>query len=153
MSQIPGPIEKRDILYGVKKLSATESKKLVGTLESAGWDSDALDFMGHSQDQEGMARLRKAAVEEGNAFLFFKVGRLLGETEAPQAELLRCAQNAEKLGKIRYAIKGYEKLGDQERVDALKAQIATDGDILAEAEQTVFIPENEDEFLEETEEK
>ncbi len=152
MSPIPGPIEKRDILYGVKKLSAGESKKLVGDLETEGWISDALDFMGHAHDHEGLKRLRSRAVEEGNSFLFFKISRLLGETEAPRTELAACASKAEALGKIRYAIKAYEKLGDESKVEALKATIATDGDIVAESEQTVFIPENEEEFLDSEEE-
>lgn len=153
MSQIPGPIEKRDILYGVKKLSTTESAKLVETLFHEGWLSDSADFMAYSKDLSGLEKIRSRAVEEGNSFLFLKVSRLLEEAEVPKDSLLACAINAEKSGKIRYAMKAYEKLGNVDKVEELRATIATDGDIIAEAEQSVFIPETEEEFLESAEEE
>lgn len=151
MSQLPGPIEKRDILYGVKKLSAADAVKLVDSLEKEGWISDATDFLGYSKNTAGLEKMRQIAVDEGNTFLFLKVSRMLNEAEPLKEALLKCAEKAQSLGKIRYAVKAYEKLGMTDKVEELKATIATDGDIIAEAEQTVFIPETEEEFLEDEE--
>lgn len=106
--------------------------------------------MAYSKDSQGLEKIRGLAVEEGNTFLFLKISRLLDEGEAKDS-LLTCALNAEKAGKIRYAMKAYEKLGNIDKVEELRATVATDGDIIAEAEQSVFIPETEDEFLESAE--
>jgi hypothetical protein len=97
-----------------------------------------------AKNEQALRKLREAATADGDTFLFFKTTRLLGESEPPSNELTRCSEIAESKGKLRYALKGFEKLGLTDKVESIRARIANDGDILAEAEQTVFIPENED---------
>ena len=149
MSEIPGPILKRDILFGVKKTTASELQTLAKTLESAEWLSDALDFFDRAKDESAVRAIRQKSVQEGNVFLFLKCSRLLADGDAGNADLLKCGENAESQGKFRYALKAYEKLELADRVETIRALVAQDGDMLAEA--TVFIPENEEEFLEDAE--
>ncbi len=148
MSQIPGPIEKRDILYGVKKPPVSELLGMAKLFESMGWLSDAADFFSQAASKSDLERMRSSAVKEGDAFLVQKTSRLMGEAEPPKDLFLECAKNAEALGKNRYALRAYEKLALVDEAERIRALIATDGDIVAEAqaERTVFIPESEDEF-------
>ena len=108
LSTIPGPIQKRDILYGVKKAPAEYLASLAKKFEDLGWHSDAADFLAHASDKAGLARLRAAAIEEGDTFLLFKIQRLLGEGEIPEDQLKKCALAAEQAGKIRHAIRAHE---------------------------------------------
>jgi hypothetical protein len=62
------------------------------------------------------------------------------------AQILECAQRAEALGKTRYAIMAYEKLGDTQKVESLRDSIAQDGDIIALREAETFIAVNQEEI-------
>ncbi len=148
MSQIPGPIEKRDILYGVKKPPVSELLGMAKLFESLGWLSDAADFFSQAAAKPDLSRMRDDAVKVGDAFLVQKTSRLMGEAEPPKDLFLECAKNAEALGKNRYALRVYDKLGLVDEAERIRALVATDGDIVAEAmaQSTVFIPESEDEF-------
>ena len=142
LSSIPDSIQKRDILYGVHKVSADEMRRIASTLETAGQYSDAVDFLTQAQDQTGLTRIQALAVNEGDVFLFLKCARSLGLGEGPEAQLLACTDKAESLGKTRYAIRGFEKLGRQADVTRLRDNVKVDGDIVIE--ETVFIPESEE---------
>lgn len=148
MKQLPDAIEKRDILHGRKKLSS-EQKQLIGlSLKDAGWTSDALDFL--TENKIEIEKIKHALIEEGNVFLLLKIFRILNEEN--QTELLQATANAEAQGKIRYALKGYEKLGRTEKYEALKASIADDGDMKTSL-NSVFIPKSEEEREEEVDEE
>ena len=152
MSELPTAIQKRDILYGVKKMSPEQLSGLGRSFESAGWLSDAADFYGQAKDEASLRKLRDLATKDGDVFLFLKVSRSINESEIPEAALLACSEKAEQLGKNRYALKGYERLGRTDKVEQIHALIANDGDILAAAESTVFIPDSESEVEESDEE-
>lgn len=150
MRKLPDAIAKRDLLY-VKKASVNEAV-LVDYAQSfveAGWFSDAADFANQAKNKEVLMALRQKSVAEGNSFLFLKLHRLIGDESLPTAELLRCAQRAEELGKFRYAIKAYERLENTAEAERVAALIATDGDRISEAESKVFIPTGQDEIAEE----
>ena len=66
-----------------------------------------------------------------------------------EADLRRCAETAESRQKVRYAIMGFEKLGDEAKVTALRALIQNDGDVIAQEEADVFIASNLEEIQEE----
>lgn len=147
MKQIPDAIEKRDILHGRKKLSS-QQKELIGlSLKDAGWTSDALDFL--TENKIELDKIKKTIIEEGNVFLLLKIFRILNEEN--QSELLQATANAEAQEKIRYALKGYEKLGRTEKYETLKASISEDGDMKTSL-NSVFIPKSEEEREEEVDE-
>ncbi|MEZ4814928.1 MAG: hypothetical protein R3A80_06960 [Bdellovibrionota bacterium] len=146
-TKFPDAISKRDILHGHKKMSDDQKKALGRGLVSEGWYSDAIDFLTTEPDE--LAKIKNAAIEEGNIFLLTKLFRVLGQEN--DDEVLRASMKAEELGKIRYAIKGYEKLGKTEKADSLKELIAADGDMKTELND-VFIPKSEEERLDDGEE-
>ena len=139
MKQIPDAIQKRDLLHGHKKMTDSQRSDLVTALRDAGWVSDAIDFQ--TNDAKKLADLKALAIEEGNVFLLGKILRILGDEN--QDDLLAAAVNAESLGKFRYAIKAYEKLGKTEKVEALRSELADDGDMKV-ALNSVFIPKSEE---------
>lgn len=147
MKKLPDAIAKRDLLFA-KKTPAVESELAAfgQALEESSWLSDAADFFSQSKDKAALQRLRQKSVAEGNSFLFLKAQRLLGDEDFPKAELLECARQAEKQGKIRYAIKAYERLEDNAEAARLSVLIAGDGDRISEAESKVFIPAGQDEI-------
>ena len=148
MAQLLGPIQKRDILYGVKRPQQAELSKLAQDFESEGWFSDALDFSQQAGDKDKIKKLKDLARDEGNTFLFLKSLRVLAESPDNNSDLKKCAEMAESLGKIRYAIMAYEKLGDLDRVENLKQKISNDLDIQSELQSRtqVFIPEHAEEL-------
>jgi hypothetical protein len=148
LSALPSPLQKRDILYGVKKTSPEELRRLAASLAVEGWLSDAVDFLAQAKHQAGLNELRTRASAEGDSFLFLKISRLMGEADAPIDLLRQCGENAEAAGKNRYALKAYEKIGFEVGIERIRALIANDGDIKAEAESTVFIPASEDDLEE-----
>lgn len=147
LRDLPNAIAKRDLLFGAKKATPEEWKAMATAFEQADWLSDAADFSNQSQNNETLKKIRSLAQDEGNSFLFMKASRFLGEEDT--VGLLACAQKAESLGKIRYALKAYEKLERKEDYDRVKSLVAQDGDIQAEEESKVFIPPSEDEITEE----
>ena len=144
MSQIPGPIQKRDILFGVKKASPSQLSEIASELETLGWISDAADFYKRAESTEALEKLKQAAILEGNTFLLTKICRFLGSTDSMQGFLRECARNAEGQQKFRYALKAYELLEDVDNSERIRALISTDADIVAEAQTSVFIPQSED---------
>ena len=143
-SKFPDAIAKRDILHGHKKISTTQKLNMGSDFEAEGWLSDAIDFL--TSEPKDLEKIKLAAIEEGNVFLLTKIFRSLGKEN--EDELLRAAEKAEQLGKTRYAIKAYEKLGKEEKVQSLKNLIAEDGDMKT-ALNDVFIPKTEEEREEE----
>lgn len=141
-ANFPDAITKRDILHGYKKMSDSQKKTLGLSLQEAEWYSDAIDFL--TVNPAELDKIKAAAIAEGNTFLLMKIFRVTGQDS--HDELLRTSMKAEELGKTRYAIKGYEKLGKSEKVDALKSSIAEDGDMKT-ALNDVFIPKTEEERI------
>lgn len=149
MSDLLDAIQKRDLLFGAKSATRDQWSKQGQAFQKAGWDYDAIDFLTQAQDKAGLESLRDKAIAEGDVFLFLKTSRYLGESGAFNELLRRCAEKAESAGKTRYAIKGFEKIGDEAAVQRLQALIANDGDSLAAQEAQVFIPSSEEDLEDE----
>ncbi len=149
--QLPNAIQKRDLLFGVRTANAQEWKKGAEQFLGADWIYDGVDFLTQAGDKTSLESLYKQVCSEGNTFLLQKIFRALGITELGDAEkklLADCSRAAESQGKLRYAMKGFERLGETTEVERIRALVATDGDIVAEAQSEVFIPpisEEEDE--------
>ncbi|MBS1984250.1 MAG: hypothetical protein JST16_08760 [Bdellovibrionales bacterium] len=154
-TSLPNAVAKRDLLFGVKKAESSEWKAWGDKFVGADWLYDGIDFLARTNDRASLLPIRQKAVTEGNVFLFLKIMRALdiADLDAETTALLKtCAENAEKAGMVRYAIKGFERLGDTERAEKLRQTIASDGDILAEAAAKVFIPPTGADDLEDSDE-
>ncbi len=147
MANLPTPIQKRDILYGVKKTSNEELKVLAQNFLNEGWLSDAIDFSAFANAKDLLNEIKKIAIQEGNTFLYLKAHRMIGDAEISNQDLTACAATAESKGQWRYAIMAYEKLGQSEKVSDIKTKhLSQDGDIKAENENLVFIPTHSEEL-------
>ncbi len=151
-TDLPSSVEKRDILYGVKKMSVKELTELGTRFEKAGWISDAVDFYTQAKDHSSLKKLQELSAADGDVFMLLKIARVLGEEGSFTEDLKKCSARAESLGKIRYAMKGYEKLGDAAKVESLRASIAQDGDIVTDEQSKIFIPLAEDDAADALEE-
>lgn len=138
MKALPSSIEKRDILFGAKKVAGGTFLTLAQKYEAEGSLSDALDFFAKAEATEDLKRLAKIFIKEGDSFLLLKVAHLSHESVS-EDDIADCAQKAEELGKTRYAILAHDKLGNEEKVEALKESISEDGDIIAEREAHTFL--------------
>ena len=145
-TNFPDAITKRDILHGVKKMGEAQRAALGKQMVAADWLSDAVDFL--TLAPEELEKIKNLALEEGNTFLLTKVFRVTNTENSDT--LLKCAQKAEELGKFRYALKAYEKLGKEDKVKSLKEMLSAEGDMKT-ALNDVFIPKSEEERSEEDE--
>lgn len=148
---LPHAITKRDLLFGVRKATSAEWRAWADKFLAADWAYDGIDFLGRADDRAALEALVPKVVDEGNVFLLQKIQRALGLVDLDDAHrrhLQTCSEKAAALGKNRYAIRGFEKLGQNDRVESLRALIASDGDIRAEAQANVFIPSSEETELE-----
>jgi hypothetical protein len=144
--KLPDAITKRDILFGAKRVSPDVFLTYARAYVDAGLWSDAIDFYSKSEKREGLEELVQKVLHEGDMFLLLKMQHLFGEEFVSDDSILTCAKKAESLGKTRYAIMGYEKLGNESQVTALRETIADDGDIVALREAATFVAANLEEI-------
>ncbi len=145
---IPNAVEKRDILFGVKKMSNAQLLGIARAFETEAMLNDAAEFFNQAQAKDELLRLLKVAEADGDVFLWLKIHRWIGEASLDSASLERCTEIAEKAGKSRYALLGYQKLGNDEMAARIQESLKDDGDFQAIAEAEVFLAENPEEILE-----
>jgi hypothetical protein len=146
-------VEKRDILFGVKKVTQPQLLSIAKAYEQEAMLNDAAEFFHQAQSKADLSRLLKIAEEDGDVFLWLKVHRWLGEAALDSNSLRRCTELAEKGGKNRYALLGYQKLGIDSEVARIKESLKDDGDFQAILEAEVFLAENPEEILDLEEEE
>jgi len=142
--KIPDSITKRDLLHGARKASPADILTLGEMYYSGGQCSDAIDFFARAEAKDRLAAVAQELINQGDTFLLLKVVRLVGNIS--DAQILECAQRAEALGKIRYAILAYEKLGDESKAESLRDSISEDGDIVALREAETFVAPHQEEI-------
>ncbi len=86
----------------------------------AGFVHDALGFYEKAGALEALPPLLEVAKSEGDTFLLQRVCAVL-RREPTSEEWLAVAEQAERLHKQRFACKGYEAVGAQDRCEALRS--------------------------------
>ena len=120
--------EKRDILADDAAPSAG-LRALAEVLAGAGQIEEACDFYARAADagdaaaREALGRVRQAAVESGDYFIWSRVCRHLGALPLPADEARALAAVAERAGKLFDARRAFEAIGDDAQVSALEARI------------------------------
>jgi hypothetical protein len=99
----------------------------------AGRLHDAAAFYGRAKYGEGLAEIRRRAVEQGNVMLFREALKGMDETEADPGEWRQLAQHAESRGRWRDALAVYERLSDA--VGTKRAQKALQSLCLSEGDE------------------
>jgi len=143
---IPNAVEKRDILFGVKKVSANQLMAFAKGYEQQEMLNDAAEFYNQLKSEADLRRILITAETDGDVFLWLKVHRWLGDAHIDQNALGRCVATAEKSGKMRYALLGYQKLGNDKAAEAVRLQLKDDGDFQAIEEAQVFLSEYPEEI-------
>jgi len=149
---LPDSIAKRDILHGAKAADSATYLTHAKNYIAAEQFSDAIDFYGKAEAVDELRSLSKKFIEEGDTFLLLKVLHHQPHL-VEDHDIERCGENAEKAGKIRYAIMAYQKLENEDKVEALKDSISEDGDIVAEREAETFVAANLEEISDEEEDE
>ncbi len=147
MKALPDSIAKRDILHGAKAVDAATFLSHAKRYLAADQLSDAIDFFWKAGAEDELQALSKTLVQDGDTFLLLKIMHFKHGL-IPTSDLESCASNAEKAGKIRYAIMAHQKLENDDKVGALKESISTDGDMIAEREAETFLAANLEEIQE-----
>lgn len=101
-------LEKRELLNRTAA-SVDELCARARSLEEAGLIHDAVDFYEKAQTWSEIERLIPLAVEEGDAFLFTRLYRLL-KKDPPPEQWRALAARAEALGKTRYAQRALQQV-------------------------------------------
>jgi len=107
---LPGWREKKELLWG-EKAGAEERIRGGEAFAAAGRLPEALDFYERAQHAEGIREVLRAAVEQGDLYLFKRCRDLLGGDL--RGELAALARNALRKGKVLFAVRAARALGDE----------------------------------------
>ncbi len=135
--RLPDSLKKGLILYGDHTHTPAESGRLVEygkAFESQAKTSDALEFFRQAGSTEGMERIARRAVEEGDFFLYRQAVMYMERAMAAE-DLSALAKAAEERGKLSFALAAAREAGDNRLVAALEAKIAK-GDADGETHQS-----------------
>lgn len=117
-SNLPSALEKRDLLNS-GDVSRAELVVLGDRFLEAALVHDATDFYAKAEAREAMTELLAPARAEGDVFWYRRLAASLALEPTPQ-EWLALAEQAEKLGKYRFALRGYHLAGAQEKEERLR---------------------------------
>ena len=121
MTKLPDPLQRRDILYGQN--TPAETLREYGDLYlRKGKPNDAVEFFGLACYKEGLRRIRQMAMEEGDLFLFSRAAEFLQEAVSPE-DWRKLAKKALEKGKLLFALKCFEKLGDREGIHETRERL------------------------------
>jgi hypothetical protein len=114
-------IEKRDVLHGPE----TTRDVLVSLGDhyfESGAIHDALSFYVRADHEPGLKRVVDAAIADGQTFLLQRIERSHRFQITPDV-WRHTAESAEAKGKLRYALTGWERAGDEARADAIRVKL------------------------------
>ena len=121
-------LEKRDLLNQTDT-SLEILLKWGERYQQAGLLYDALDFYAKAGVREAILALLETARTEGDLFLFQRLHGILAQDPPPE-QWLALAEQAEQLGKHRFALEGYRRSGVEDKIrhlqELLKAEPAAE---------------------------
>ena len=98
--KLPNPLERRHLIQ--RELPPAQAARVAEAYRAEGRSLDALDFLHLAGDTEGLAMLRREAVQAGDTFLLRAIAGVTGQ--APRRdEWQALAEAAVGAGKERYA--------------------------------------------------
>lgn len=98
--KLPNPLERRHLV--ARDLPAAQAARVAEAYRAEGRSLDALDFLHVAGDSDGLAALRREAVQAGDAFLLRAIAGVTGES-VQREEWQALAEAAASAGKERYA--------------------------------------------------
>jgi len=121
--KLPNPLKKGLILYGDGSHAPAPSERLIEyatAYESEARYSDALESFWRAGSTEGMERIARRAIEEGDFFLYRQAMGYM-ERAMTADELSALSTAAEGRGKLTFALAAARQAGDGRRTAALEA--------------------------------
>lgn len=115
----PPSEEKVRELTAQPDLPPEEASRYGDLFLDAGKLAQAMMFYERSRDPERLARIKKIAIQTGDAFFLYAVGRLAPDLVTPE-EWKAAGDRAFEVGKFLFARDCYEKAGDPERTQAAR---------------------------------
>ncbi|MHC4249920.1 MAG: hypothetical protein ACYS9X_12405 [Planctomycetota bacterium] len=126
-ARLPRPLRRREILYGIDTPPETLSGLADAYLQE-GFVFDAADFFAEAGDRDGLAHIRKVAIETGDAFLLRHVKEAMPDL-VEKADWDELARAAKSLGKDAYA--GRAEAGGAPPPPPLQEELVHDEEALA----------------------
>lgn len=115
----PPSEEKVRELTAQPDLPPEEANRYGDLFLDAGNLAQAMMFYERSKDPDRLARIKKIAIEKGDAFFLYAVARLAPDLVTPE-EWRAAGDRALEVGKFLFARDCYEKAGDPERTQAAR---------------------------------
>ncbi len=101
MARLLSPLKRRQLAYG-GKASPEELSAWGRTYLEEGRFSDALEFFAAARDMDGLGKIARGAIDEGDAFFLWEVQRSAPDLVST-ADWKNLARRAEALGKHAFA--------------------------------------------------
>lgn len=125
----------RKIMRISKTLTYLEKRRLLNSNEidrdilvaygnfylEAGMINDALDFFEKADFEEGLKKIQRVSLEEGDVFVFKRVNKILG-MEILDEQWNEIGNRALELGKSLYAALAFEAAGNSERAKEVRRE-------------------------------
>jgi len=127
-ARLPRPLRRREILYGADTPPETLSA-LADSYLNEGLVFDAVEFFAQAKDREGLAHIRKIALETGDAFLLRRVKETMPDL-VEKSDWDELARAATSLGKHVYAERA--QTGGAPPPPPLQEELVQDEEALAE---------------------
>lgn len=112
--RLPGCLKKRDLLNSDRSNPAHFVQLGTAYLEEVRI-SDAIEFFEKAGHREGLDRLLERCLDDGDAFLFRKVAKILDLSPGPE-QWIKLGDRALSLGKLHFARAAYGQGGAPEKL-------------------------------------
>jgi len=123
---LPRAIEKRNMLYAPDPRRPFDALSLGDAFAEKGRLPEALDFYERVTDAavraERVARIKASALGQGNAFLLNRIASK-GHVPVSKDEWREAANNAKKVGRLRYALRAAIQAGEETLMAEMRAAL------------------------------
>jgi len=119
-------VQKRDVIYGAKKLSDSVKVKMALGFLGNGQVYDAIELFDSIAEKSQLGKIKEQAISEGDAFLLSKISTCKNLEQASAEDWQSCKQKALEQKKYRYALKALVELGEDEAAEAFKIEHSID---------------------------
>jgi hypothetical protein len=117
--QPPNFRDKREILHGPGSTDA-DRIRTAGAYAAADRFGEALELLERSPDDALLERITAEATRRGDTFLLARIEKIRGRPFEPPV-WREAAERAERTGRFLDACRAFERAGDPERAEALRA--------------------------------
>ncbi len=119
---ILSPLKKSLVLYGDAKKSPESPSELIKYAElflESGELSDALNFYYEAGSEDGVRKVLKDAISNGDFFFYHRGNELMG-WEMERNDLINLAENAKAAGKLVFARDAYIEAGEEKKAEEIE---------------------------------